>query len=93
MDKLLTPEQERELWVKMKNAEIELAECQQQRDALAEVKDAAQIIFNISNNVSHHVSGQVKCPHGILPSYPTHAWWCDECWNRLEAALASLDKE
>ena len=32
------------------------------------------------------------CPHGIKPSYPTHAWWCDECFGDLEAALASQEE-
>ncbi len=24
-----------------------------------------------------------SCPHGTTPHYPTHAWWCDDCWAAL----------
>ncbi len=28
-----------------------------------------------------------SCPHGTTPYYPTHAWWCDECWAALYDAI------
>jgi hypothetical protein len=70
----------------------ELAACQQQRDGLAEVKDAAKIIFDVSNNAFSRAN-PVHCPHGHIPSYPAHAWWCDDCFGRLKAALAALDND
>ena len=65
----------------------DLAECQQQRDRLAEVEAAARIIFDATV-----IAPGRKCPHGIAPSYPTHAWWCDDCFGRLEAALGVQDE-
>ena len=28
-----------------------------------------------------------SCPHGTTPYYPTHAWWCDDCWTALWDAI------
>lgn len=33
------------------------------------------------------------CPHGNLPSYPTHALWCDDCFGSLEAAILGGSSE
>ena len=65
-----------------------LSECRGERDGLAEVEAAARIIFDVT--CAKH---NEPCPHGINLSYPTHAWWCDECWIRLGAALASMQDE
>ena len=66
----------------------ELAECQQQRDGLREVEAAARIIFDVTVAAPNKT-----CPHGISPSYPTHAWWCDDCFGRLETALAGVQDD
>ena len=54
---------------------------------------AAEVIFKPTNTKQGTVVGgriiKAECPHGISPNYPTHAWWCDECWGALEAALAA----
>ena len=34
---------------------------------------------------------QICCPHGNCPSYPAHAWWCDQCWFELKEALDNLE--
>jgi len=31
------------------------------------------------------------CPHGNIPFYPSHAWWCDKCFGNLENAIGNLD--
>ena len=53
---------------------------------LEEIKAAAQIIFEISDKASFKATS-IECPHGNIPSYPTHAWWCDKCFFRLKEAL------
>ena len=55
--------------------------------AMREVIEAARVIFNVSNIYTH----KEPCPHGNFPSYPTHAWWCDDCFGALHDALRKLD--
>ena len=31
--------------------------------------------------------GDPNCPHGNLPAYPCHGWWCDGCWTLLGDTL------
>ena len=59
-------------------------------EALEEVVEAAGIIRHVTSN-SYKRTDAPKCPHGNIPRYPTHAWWCDDCWQRLEHALAAVD--
>ena len=49
--------------------------------ALERVAKAAKVICEVSK----YPRG--VCPHGVCPKYPTHAWWCDECWGELDDAL------
>ena len=58
-------------------------------DMLLAVKEAADIIFQVSYKASVR-SLSIECPHGNFPSYPSHAWWCDRCFHNLEDALAAL---
>jgi hypothetical protein len=37
-------------------------------------------------------SKQIECPHGNIPVFPSHAWWCDTCFFELEEALFELSK-
>ena len=60
-------------------------------EALEEVAEAAGIICHVTSN-SYKRTDAPKCPHGNIPRYPTHAWWCDDCWQRLEHALDAVDK-
>ena len=53
---------------------------------LEEIKAAAQIIYDVSSKASLKADA-IECPHGNIPSYPSHAWWCDKCFYRLEDAL------
>ena len=53
---------------------------------LEEIKAAAQIIYDVSSKASLKADA-IECPHGNIPAYPSHAWWCDKCFYRLEDAL------
>jgi len=33
----------------------------------------------------------VACPHNIAPEFPTHAWWCDDCFEELEESLQEIE--
>ena len=78
---------------KEKNELIDkLIECEFTMARLQEVEVAARIIFDVSNKAFSRAN-PVKCPHGHVPSYPAHAWWCDDCFWRLEAALANVQDE
>ena len=57
-------------------------------EALERVEKAAKTIFDISKFPT-----DTTCPHGNLPKYPTHAWWCDSCWGNLEDALTAMGIE
>ena len=60
--------------------------------ALEEVAEAASIIHNVASNAGRRAKS-VECPHGYIPSYPSHAWWCDACFQRLESAFDDLAYE
>ena len=53
----------------------------------AQLLAAAQTIRDVSTNATRRVAAP-PCPHGTVPSYPTHARWCDDCWDALDAAIA-----
>jgi hypothetical protein len=55
--------------------------------ALRRVAKAAKMILKMSK---HTNTWNEPCPHGIIPAYPTHAWWCDGCFGELETALKEL---
>ena len=80
------PLEENPGWLEIMEAAEKAGRMEQQRDRLAEVEAAARIIFDATV-----IAPGRKCPHGIAPSYPTHAWWCDDCFGRLEAALGVQD--
>jgi len=69
----------------------ELMWLREDQDALLAVVGAADTIFQVSVKASLRPIA-IECPHGNLPSYPSHAWWCDECFHNLEDALAALPK-
>lgn len=49
----------------------------------------SSIIFLVSSRANFKPN-YVLCPHGNCPSYPTHAWWCDGCFQELEDALEEV---
>lgn len=55
---------------------------------LEDVSIASKIIYEVTNTAG--LVHYTPCPHGNVPKYPTHAWWCDGCWWRLNEALAAL---
>ena len=61
-------------------------------EALEEVVEAAGIIRHVTSN-SYKRTDAPKCPHGNIPRYPTHAWWCDDCFTRLQFALDAAEIE
>jgi len=60
------------------------------QEKLERVAKAAKTIFDVTT-VSGIRTKQIECPHGNIPSYPTHAWWCDKCFWELEEALQDLE--
>lgn len=56
---------------------------------LEAVASASKIIMGVTDKAFSH-KDYVLCPHGNWPNYPTHAWWCDDCWNNLKDALEEL---
>ncbi|RMD61427.1 hypothetical protein D6833_08240 [Candidatus Parcubacteria bacterium] len=60
--------------------------------ALEAVEEAARIILNVSEKADSVVD-PCPCPHGNLPRYPTHAHWCDECFERLQVAFWDVEYE
>lgn len=55
--------------------------------ALEVVVDAAKVIFDVASRSAP------MCPHGNKPDFPTHAWWCNECFTRLQEALWGVEYE
>jgi hypothetical protein len=62
-------------------------------EALERVRRATEVINTTTHEASKGVYLGKPCAHGNLPVYPTHARWCDECWQELEDALAVLRGE
>lgn len=56
-------------------------------DAYRELEEAARPIYEGAKATRN---SDWLCPHGNRSSYPTHAWWCDRCFFRFEAALTAL---
>ena len=57
--------------------------------AAREAEEASRIIFDVSAKASLP-NLQIACPHGAIPSFPSHAWWCDKCFYRFNDALDAL---
>ena len=57
---------------------------------LQDVAEAAKTILVTAMQACKGGYRGQPCPHGNLPTFPTHAWWCDPCFfalkERLEAA-------
>jgi hypothetical protein len=49
----------------------------------------AETILRVTSLVSSRSKAE-PCPHGNLPSYPTHAWWCDDCWDEFSDATEAV---
>lgn len=56
-------------------------------EKLEEVANGAREIYLVAKNSQH------MCPHGNSASFPSHVWYCDECFSRLEDALGALEEE
>ena len=70
-----------------------LVTAQARIEALERVRRATEVINTTTHEASKGVYLGKPCAHGNLPVYPTHARWCDECWQELEDALAVLRGE
>lgn len=51
--------------------------------AAPELLEAAEQIYN-----AVEYFGARQCPHGNGTGYPTHAWFCDYCFEALRDAIA-----
>ena len=58
--------------------------------ATIELHRIASIIFLVSAGSDFRGKRSEPCPHGNYPSYPTHAWWCDDCFGQLEDAIEEV---
>jgi len=57
---------------------------------LLRIVRAAKQIYRVTSTAFSRKT-HLDCPHGNWPNYPTHAWWCDDCWNELKDAIKELD--
>ena len=64
------------------NKQIERLQSENAR--LYRVAYIARTIYNVTGN-------KQPCPHGNAAHYPTHAWWCDDCWEELRDALTEVE--
>ena len=76
-----------------------LAENEVSRNALAtaqvfaiELKAESDVLKDAITPVMAGAHGK-ECPHGINPFYPTHPWWCDECFQKIDDLLTGDDDE
>ena len=64
---------------------------------LQDVAEAAKTILVTAMQACKGGYRGQPCPHGNLPTFPTHAWWCDPCFfalkERLEAAGYLREKD
>lgn len=65
---------------------MKVAQLLADNERLMEIETAALIVYEVSTKAGIK-SDAIECPHGNIPSYPTHAWWCDRCFYRLRNAL------
>lgn len=62
-------------------------------EAMQNVADAARIILKVATAATRRGGYEAICPHGNGPFYPAHGRWCDDCFGRLEDALAALGRK
>ncbi|HEX9565497.1 MAG TPA: hypothetical protein VF981_16075, partial [Gemmatimonadaceae bacterium] len=55
---------------------------------VAVLEEAIRPIVAVTSTAFSHSNAKL-CPHGNDARYPTHARWCDECWDKLAAALTA----
>ena len=62
------------------------------REELLAIENAIANILGPSRAAMRHplAGDEGACPHGNIPFYPTHARWCDECWEALEEARETV---
>ena len=65
-------------------AQDEITRLQSENARLYRVAYIARTIYNVTGN-------KQPCPHGNAAHYPTHAWWCDDCWEELRDALTEVE--
>ncbi|HEX9563786.1 MAG TPA: hypothetical protein VF981_07435 [Gemmatimonadaceae bacterium] len=53
---------------------------------VTELEEAIRPIVAVTSTAFSHSNAKL-CPHGNDARYPTHARWCDECWDKLAVAL------
>jgi len=58
---------------------------------VTELEEAIRPIVAVTSTAFSHSNAKL-CPHGNDARYPTHARWCDECWDKLAAALQETDE-
>jgi len=58
-------------------------ESQAENERLRRVAKVAADIYRVADT-------KCVCPHGDSGRYPSHAWWCDDCFGELGAALDAL---
>lgn len=73
--------------------EEELEYWRQVHEYVKELQDVTSALLEAGKTLFDAVkfSGNHTCPHGNGTKYPTHAWFCDECWQALEAAIAKAE--
>lgn len=69
----------------------ENSELEKKIEKLKAVANAASVIFDVTSN-AWDKRKMLTCPHGNWPNYPSHAWWCDKCWNELREALEASEE-
>ena len=84
--------------MKLTRAEVEHAEwlgrSKEPHIATVLVERLAKALLEMDNAVWPIIQGAktasgrswLECPHGNVPVYPAHGWWCDECFVALETA-------
>ena len=49
---------------------------------IAELLEALELVYNAVK-----FDGNRACEHGITTQYPTHGWYCDDCWHTVYKAI------
>ena len=63
----------------------EVEDCYEREKDYETLAKAARAIYRAVEHKGEHI-----CPHGNGTRYPTHAWFCDECFNALGEALNAV---
>jgi hypothetical protein len=56
-------------------------------DDISRLQRVARIAAQILFVVSHTQRPMAICEHGNAACYPTHGWWCDDCFGELQSSL------